>query len=222
MKTNQEIVAVFDLDRTLSKKDTYLAFLFLALKARPHRFFYTLHLPFSVLVFYLGIRDNAWLKSVFLKAIAGNATRSQVAAWSSELVDRLQKNGLRKRALEQLEYHREAGHRTVLLTASFDFYVHRLAERLNFDHVICSDAAWTNSGLLAGGFVSENCHGAVKLNKLKNYLTGKRRDWHIIAFSDHHSDLPLLEWADYSVAVNPTRPLREIALQKNIKIQNWN
>ena len=34
-------------------------------------------------------------------------------------------------------------------------------------------------------------------------------------------ELPLLEWADYSVAVNPTRPLREIALQKNIKIQNW-
>jgi HAD superfamily hydrolase (TIGR01490 family) len=218
---NQRTVAVFDLDRTLSRKDTYLPFLFLALKARPHRVFNALLLPFAVLSFHLGVRDNAWLKSVFLKAIAGGATRSQVDVWSEKLVARLQRKGLRTRALEQLDYHRAAGHRTILVTASFDFYVRRLAEQLKFDHAICSDAAWTDTGLLTGAFVSENCYGNFKLKQLKNYLPGKRKHWQIIAFSDHHSDLPLLEWADYGVAINPTRQLRAIALQKNFEIRNW-
>ena len=222
IESKHKIAAVFDLDRTISKRDTYLLFLLLALKGRPGRVFNALLLPFAVLIFHLGMRDNAWLKSVFLKAIAGNASRSQIDRWSKELVTRLHKNGFRLRAMEQLDHHREAGHQTVLATASFDFYVYRLAELMQFDHVICTGAAWTDTGLLSGGYVSENCYGAFKLENVKKYFSGQRSHWHIIAYSDHHSDLPLLEWADSGIAVNPTRQLHKIAVQKNLEIQNWN
>jgi phosphoserine phosphatase len=43
----------------------------------------------------------------------------------------------------------------------------------------------------------------------------------VIAYSDHHADLPLLHWADQAVAVNPTRRLAATAGIEGIAIEDW-
>jgi phosphoserine phosphatase len=43
----------------------------------------------------------------------------------------------------------------------------------------------------------------------------------VIAYSDHHADLPLLHWADKAVAVNPTRRLAATAGIEGIAIEDW-
>ena len=58
-------ISIFDLDGTLTKSDTYLAYLVGFLKRNPKRWFKALILPFAVVMFYLKIRDNQWLKNYF-------------------------------------------------------------------------------------------------------------------------------------------------------------
>ena len=41
------------------------------------------------------------------------------------------------------------------------------------------------------------------------------------AYSDHESDLPLLEWIGNPTVVSPTMKLREIAMERGWKIEEW-
>lgn len=216
------VAAIFDLDRTITKKDTFIPFLLIALRTRPYRIFHALLLPFTFLVFKLGLRDNGWLKQVFLRAIAGGATWLQVRTWSDRLLGKLVFEGLNTQALEQLHRHRQAGHQTILVSASYDFYVRQLADVLGFDGVICTGAAWTIDSRLLGTNSSGNCYGPVKLQRLLESFPVDRNHWRIVAYSDHCSDLPLLEWADEAFVVNPGRKARQMARSRNFEVRHWN
>jgi len=215
------VAAVFDLDRTISKKDTFLPFLSIALQERPYRVFHAMLLPFAVLAFGLGWRDNGWLKQFFLRAIAGGATKVQIRAWGDRLLGRLLSQGINTRALEQLDHHRRAGHRTILVSASYDFYVHRLADEMGFDAVLCTEAAWTSEARLSGTGPSGNCYGPVKVKRLREWFAADRKSWRVVAYSDDCSDLPLLQWADDAVVVNPGRRARQMARSRKFEVRYW-
>ena len=67
----------------------------------------------------------------------------------------------------------------------------------------------------------DNCYGPSKLHKVIQHIDNYNEIRHTIAYSDHHSDTPLLDWADEAIAVNPTNTLRELATQKKYKIIIW-
>ncbi len=204
------VVAVFDLDGTITQKDTYLAFLLGFLCRHPWRLLHATWLPFAIMLYWLKLRDNSWLKRAFLGAIVGNALRSDVETWSQLFISRLLTHGLRTSVVEAIQRHRHNGHHLILLTASFDFYAEELGHRLGFDAVICTHSVW-KQGRLKKELGSPNCYGDAKLTRLKEYLFGQRNQWHIIGYSDHHSDAPFMAWVDHPVAVYPTRKLKEIA-----------
>jgi HAD superfamily hydrolase (TIGR01490 family) len=216
-----KVAAIFDLDRTMTRKDTFIPFLFIALQARPYRVFHAVLLPLAFLVFKLGLRDNGWLKQVFLRAIAGGATQSQISAWSDRLLGNLMYQGINTQALEQLDHHRQSGHQTILVSASYDFYVRQLAAEMGFDTVICTEAAWTSDARLSGTSPSGNCYGPVKLQRLREGFLADRKLWRVVVYSDHCSDLPLLEWADEAVVVNPGRKARQMARSRNFEVRHW-
>jgi HAD superfamily hydrolase (TIGR01490 family) len=216
-----KVAAIFDLDRTMTRKDTFIPFLLIALRGRPFRIFHTLFLPFAFLVFKLGWRDNGWLKQVFLRAIAGGATQLQIRTWSDRLLGNLMNMGINTQALEQLDHHRRSGHLTILVSASYDFYVHQLADSMGFDAVICTEAAWTSDSRLSGTNPSGNCYGPVKLQRVRERFPVDRKLWRVVAYSDHCSDLPLLEWADEAVVVNPGRKARQMARSRNFEVRLW-
>lgn len=221
MEGDSKVAVVFDLDHTLTKRDTYLAFLFLGLRKRPIRLFFSVGLPIAVLTYWLKLRNNTWLKERFLSAILEGSTKEQLDQWADEFLCKLLRSGLRTRAREIIESHRATGHKLILVTASFDFYVEKLANHLGFNAVISTESAWSPDGKLKGKLKSDNCYGTVKVERLNAYFADNRNDWCIVAYSDSHRDLPMLEWADYSVAVNPTQKLRAIALDRKYEIQDW-
>ena len=77
--THLKTVAIFDLDNTITYKDTYLAFLFKLLRDHPLRLFNCVKLPVAVLLYKTGRRDNSWLKETFLQVYCWrvNATTAQ-------------------------------------------------------------------------------------------------------------------------------------------------
>ena len=109
----------------------------------------------------------------------------------------------------------------VLASASFDIYVEGLGNALGFEHVICTKASWDESGRLTGKLLSANCYGEEKLQRVISWLSKNKYKNVDVVYSDHHSDLPILQFATKGVAVNPTKKLRNISYSQHIEMEIW-
>jgi HAD superfamily hydrolase (TIGR01490 family) len=214
-------IAIFDLDRTITKYDTYSRYLLGFLKRQPFRLFSTYSLPWVAIQFKLGLVDNTYVKLHFLQKILAGNNRKVIDTWTAIFIENLLNKGLYKKAVERINHHRTRGDRLVLATASFDFYVIPLAACLGFDDVVCTRSVWDNFDHLSPSLSGMNCYGEAKLFYLKEHLGSLLSDTHIIAYSDHHSDLPLLKWSHQAVAVNPTRQLSNIASNYGFTVEDW-
>jgi len=220
--TGMRGVAIFDLDGTLTRHDTYLAFLIGFLKRSPARWRRILPLPGAVLLYHARLRDNTWLKVMFLKAILGGLAREDLSPWIELFLDRLIVEGLRSEAQHTIDRHRSAGDHLVLATASLDLYVEPLAARLGFNSVLCTHVAWNPQGRLTGTLAGPNCYGPAKLEKVESWIASNKAIGPLSVYTDHHSDLELLLSAKRPVAVCPTSRLRAAARQFSIPVQDWN
>lgn len=214
-------IVVFDLDGTLTRRDTYIEFLLGYLKRCPMRLLRTIHLPFAVLLHKSRLRDNTWLKEVFLNAVLGNLHKGSLTEWVQEYTEKLIRTGLRPGAIASLRQHRQEGCVLILATASLELYVEPLGKMLGFDDVICTRVAWTSEGRLTGALAEGNCYGQEKLERVKKWLDKARETQVDIVYSDHHSDLLLLLFAKLGVAVNPTPALNAAAIQHQLNVVDW-
>jgi phosphatidylglycerophosphatase C len=219
-------IAVFDLDGTITRYDTYIPFLLGFLVRKPLRIFRCGLLPFYALIHLLGLRGNSWLKQKFLARCCGGVSRQALADYSARFATRIVREGLLPDAVAAIEFHRARGDRLMLISASFDLYVDEIGRLLGFAHVIASKAAWRSDGdlgvKLAGRFDGENCYGANKVKRLTAHLANEKRDsLRIIAYSDHRSDLPLLAFADTAYVVNPRHGMRKLAERNGFPVLNW-
>lgn len=219
MKTTAAL-ALFDLDGTITQRDTYKEMLVFGLLKRPLR---TILITLSVYDFVLhkiGKRTNTYVKQKLLQRIFGGLSRDKLTAMAQSYAQFLLKYGVKKQALAALQQHAENGTRIVLVSASFDFYVHEIAKLLPIDEVICTKAAFNNDQL-TGFLEGENCHGEQKIVRINDVLNLKEYN-EIFSYSDHHSDVPLLALATTGYAVCPTAKLKAHMEKINGNILMWN
>ncbi|MCB1738573.1 MAG: HAD-IB family hydrolase [Gammaproteobacteria bacterium] len=214
-------LVVFDLDGTLTRHDSFLPFLVGFLLRHPLRWPRVLRLPFAVLAFKLRLRSNTWLKIRFLRAILGGLRKDQITPWVIEFTDRLIARGIPAQAFEQLAKHQQDSDFLLLATASPDLYVHRIAEHLGFNAVICTELDWGPDGDSLSGLMDGNCYGEEKLRRIQTWMQPQSFPGIQTAYSDHISDLPLLTAATHGVAVNPSKALALISPSHNLQIQHW-
>jgi HAD superfamily hydrolase (TIGR01490 family) len=217
---NHTIYVVFDFDKTITKYDTYIRFLMVALWSRPWRICYCLHLPGIVLLHFLGFLSNTELKQIFLKAISGGMERSAISCLVDHFIDMLFTSGLYADALKIIHKHRSEKHSLILASAGFDFYIEPIAKKLGFDTVICTKAEW-NDDKLTGRTAGENCFGEAKCNAVFSYLSEKITPYHVIAYTDNYSDVPLLLLSDEPYLVNPTLLTRYKTASRHFPIVIW-
>lgn len=215
-------IAVFDLDGTLSLRDTFLPFLLGCLWRIPARWSALPRLVLVTAAHYAGFVDNHALKAIFLTAILGGATEDELRPWTVKFLDHLIRRGLRQDAVAALAAHRAAGATTVLATASPELYVRPLAARLGFDAVIATRLERRVDGRFTGRLDGGNCHGPEKAARFATWRASAQASGPVTVYTDHHADLPLLAMADHPFAVSPTRRLREAAASRNISLVAWN
>ena len=75
-------VEVFDLDGTITKKDTFVPYLIYVLLRRPTRWITTPLLAMGVVMFKLTVRDNTWLKSFFLYHVLGGLHKDEAVSYA--------------------------------------------------------------------------------------------------------------------------------------------
>jgi phosphatidylglycerophosphatase C len=127
-------------------------------------------------------------------------------------LDELLATRLRREVRESIDVDRAAGHLTALISASPDVYVQALGSRLGFDFVICTRLVDRPDGGKESRVAGRNCKGQEKLAALRRHLGDTPVAWEASrAYTDHISDLPLLERVGTPVAVHPERRLRAVA-----------
>jgi phosphatidylglycerophosphatase C len=212
-------VALFDLDGTLTWRDTLLPFLAGFVLRHPWRLIHFWRLPYA-LAGYWQDRDRGGLKSQVIRMAMGGATRAQVDAWAESFVSNLQpKRSFRPLALRVLEAHRGAGDHPVLLSASPDLYVLRIGRLLGFEHTLCTELEW-NDDRLDGGLKTENRRGAEKLRCVA-WIREQYRGLPIIAYGNSSSDLDHMRYTERALLVNGNSEARRLAAKSNIPVSYW-
>jgi phosphatidylglycerophosphatase C len=212
-------VALFDLDGTLTWRDTLLPFLVGYLRAHPRRLLRLWRLP-TALMRFLVDRDRGELKSRAIRMVMGGESRVLIDAWADSFVSSLKpRRVFRPDALAMLEAHRAAGDHLVLLSASPDLYVPRIGRLLGFERTLCTEIRWA-ADRLDGALITENRHGAEKLRCLV-WLRAQYRNLPIIAYGNSASDLEHLRNADRAMLVNASAGARRKADEAGIPVSDW-
>ncbi len=174
-------------------------------------------MPFAMVMFYLKMRNNQWLKTIFLTVILGGETKESIMAWNKIFLDKLFAEGLREDIVAILKKRQNAGDIVMLCSASIDVYVLEIQNRFAIDHLICTNTLWQDD-CLTGELDGNNCYGLEKLARVKSYMRKHNISGEVSVYSDHASDWPIMNYADKAYAVYPTKRMRIIALDNNIEI----
>jgi HAD superfamily hydrolase (TIGR01490 family) len=197
-------VSVFDLDRTLTRRGTYTAFLLHAARRRsPWRLLLAPVAGCHFLHHACGGTTRKQLKERLQRVFLGpTVARQEIAELARSFALQLP---LHSAAVRKIEQDRAEGRRIVIASAANAFYAEVIARQLGVDEVVCTRSVWDRDHLLPR-IDGENCHGREKLAMLQDHFerTGRsRRSLHVRFYSDHPSDEPALRWANEAYVVNP-------------------
>lgn len=213
--------AIFDLDKTITRQGTWSRFVRYATGGPA---FWT-KLPLAGLQaakYKTGFANRASVKERSIELWLEGLTLEELETLAAAFVMRdINQGGLRKQARAIIEAHRAAGDRLVIASAAVDLICDAMARELGFDDVICTRLSWRDDGRLLAPLDGENCYGEEKLVRVKAHFDGARPPGPIVFYSDHHTDLPCLKWADRGVAVNPSAKLRALAANNDVEVADW-
>jgi len=212
-------VALFDLDGTITWRDTLLPFLWGFVKKHPGKALKLWRVP-SALLDYLRRGDRGELKSRLIRMVMGGEPRARVDAWADEFVGSMRARGrLRSAALGVLQAHRDLGDHPVLLSASPDLYVPRIGRMLGFECTICTEVLW-DGDRLNGRLKTANRHGEEKSRCLER-LRAQYAGLPVIAYGNSLSDVDHMRHAERALLVNAGSSARRAARHLNIPVSDW-
>lgn len=190
------VVAAFDFDGTLTRRETLLPFLrYLLGDMQVTR--HALVLSPTLTGYGLGLIDNDVAKErVFLRCFAGmrlNELEKQGERFASYVIPGL----LRDEMMQRFAWHKQQGHRCVVISASLELYVLPWAFGAGFDDVIATRLETIQEGLITGKILGANCFGIEKVNRLRTLL-GEKDGYTLYAYGDSRGDRELLSYADHA------------------------
>jgi HAD superfamily hydrolase (TIGR01490 family) len=122
-------------------------------------------------------------------------------------------------AVRRIREHREAGHRTVLITGALDVFVQPLAPL--FDEIVAAHLS-IDDGHYTGYLETPPLVGEARAAWLRRYAAADGIDLaHSYAYADSHTDLPLLRAVGNPVAVNPDVALFRVAKKRRWPVEEW-
>lgn len=219
-------LSIYDLDKTITKAATFGPFLAHAVRhAAPWRLILVPFVALVTLGYALKLIKRARLKEINLGLLVGRRIdEPSLTTVARSFAALTLTNNILAEAAQQIEQDRAAGHRIVLASASYHFYVAEIGRLLGIDDVVATHMTKIAPGLVSPRIDGENCYGEGKLSMIKAWMAaqGIARDTSDISFySDHISDLPCFDFADHAIVTNPHAPMRALATAKAWPIRDW-
>lgn len=211
-------IAIYDLDKTLTRRPTFTSFLVFAARRRAPWRLALLPLWIGAMVGHAaGLLSRRTIKQFgFRVMVGGRIAKAELDALGEAFARETCARNLSQGALDQLATDRSSGCQTLLATAAPDVYARPIGALLGFDAVVAS-VQQLDGGHYSWRMASDNCYGAAKLKMIERWLGEQGIDRgaaEIRFYSDHASDAPTLAWANIGYAVNPARRLAMLARAK--------
>jgi HAD superfamily hydrolase (TIGR01490 family) len=215
------VVAVFDMEGTILDSNVVESYLWLRLAELPYdEWPSALGSLAGRLPRYVAAERRyrgEFLRS-FYRRYRG-ASEEAVRALAGDRVEDLILQRLAPAAVRRIRGHREAGHRTILITGALEHFARPL-EPL-FDLVVPTKLA-VRDGTFTGDLVEPPLVGEARAAWLRARAGSEGLDLgRSYAYADSHSDLPLLRAVGNPVAVNPDVALFREARRRHWPIETW-
>ncbi len=213
------LLVFFDLDGTITRRDTLSGYLLGFALRRPLRMLRFLAVLPDVVRFLVD-RDRGRLKGALIAKIMGGVARQTVDDWNRDYVPSLLQRGVFKEARAAIERHRRAGDHLVLMSATVDLYVPAIADALGFAEHVCTPVRWHEDGTLDGELAAANVRDLEKARQLKQVAQrhpGKR----LVGYGNSTPDLDHLKLVDRAVLINPGKHLRRAAEKLPVEFKYW-
>jgi HAD superfamily hydrolase (TIGR01490 family) len=219
-------LAIYDLDRTVTRRPTYTPFLLHCATGRQQwRLAFAPIVLLAMLAYGLGLFHRGRLKEISQRLLLGHRVHARelkplVESFAGWVVAEIVRPGART----AIARDKAEGRRLVLATASYRLYAEAIAERLGFDDVIGTGSVIGLDDRVHARIAGENCYGPAKLRMIADWVERsglKGAHGHVRFYSDHVSDRPAFEWADEPVAVNPHGKLRRLAEERGWAVEDW-
>jgi phosphatidylglycerophosphatase C len=195
-----DVVAAFDFDGTISRRDNFVPFLarFGGTAGAAQAFA-------TSLAEVAGAGRSHWSRNAIKASVLRRLARGRDAAdldatalaFAREVIDR----HLRAEAIERADWHRTQGHKLVIVSASLGAYLRPIAHELRFDAVLATELEVGDDGTLTGEMAGENVRGPEKARRLEQWMAEHCADGapYVFAYGDSSGDRELWARADRAV-----------------------
>ena len=195
MTDARPVVAAFDFDGTLTYHDSLLPFAIYTQGKMRSTLNLTVELP-RLLGFVLKIVPRQCAKEGLLRRFFGGEHVETVSKWGQEFAHKGIPLLLRPEAMERFHWHKQQGHRCVIVSASVDVYLNPWGYSVGFNDVLGSRLA-VDDHLITGKLEGQNCWGPEKVKRLEQLL-GPKSGYELYAYGDSRGDKEMLELADHA------------------------
>lgn len=196
-------LAIFDIDFTLTKRETLIQFYAFMLRKNPKLI---RHLPRSLAAFFLySIKyyDEKRVKQVFLRFIAG-IDEKEMEILVKEFYEEVLSKIFYSDAIAMIKNLKNKGCKIYLISASPEFYLKELYNIEEVDKIIGTEIAVVN-GKYVAEIIGVNNKGEAKVKRLITEIKeeGLDVDWKSsYMFSDSVSDAPLFNLVGKPYLIN--------------------
>jgi HAD superfamily hydrolase (TIGR01490 family) len=219
-------LAIYDMDRTITRRATYTPFLVhAALQLAPWRLILFPAVLATMAAYALKLIDRGRLKEINYGLLIGRGLAPErLEPVIESFADRQIERNIMPGARRSIAADRAAGRRLVMATASYRLYAAAIARRLGFDDVIATETRLDAAGRVVARIDGANCYGPAKKDMIEAWMAreGLERDAvHIRFYSDHVSDHHVHRWADEAVAANAHSRLVRLAKLEGWDVVDW-
>jgi HAD superfamily hydrolase (TIGR01490 family) len=213
--------ALFDLDRTLVRKQTASLYVRYQREIGEASWRDSLRTAYWVAQYTLGVIDA---EDVAARAMLGFAGLSEVAlaARCDDWFERYVEVHICDRGREAVRMHQEKGDVVAIVTGTSPYVARPLGRRLGIEHLVTTDLEVGEGGRFTGRISGPLCYGKGKIVKSQVLADELGFDLREAAFySDSFTDLPLLAYVAEPVVVNPDPRLAREAKRRGWRVETW-
>lgn len=195
MTENKRLIVAFDFDGTVTRKDTFTAFIkFAKGKTACYRGFIR-YSPLLV-AYKLRLYPNWKIKQKIIGYFFKNMPVSEFAALGqkfSGMIDHF----VRPEILQAIRNYRQQGATVYVISASIENWIEPWCRSNGIDHIIATRVETDSGGLLTGYFSTKNCYGQEKVVRFLE-KEPDRNTYILFVYGDSRGDKELMAFADKS------------------------
>jgi phosphatidylglycerophosphatase C len=188
-----QVIAAFDFDGTIIKHDSLFVFIKFAVSTGRIILSALKNLPYLVL-FKLKLYPNYKAKEKLFTSLFKGVTLDAFNKLCHDFVPKID-SMVKPEAMDKIHWHQQEGHQVIIISASVENWIQPWASQVGIDTILATKIE-VKDGKLTGKFLSKNCHGPEKVNRILEHFPG-RENYELYAYGDSNGDKEMLLLANH-------------------------